>query len=234
MKMIRIVALVALGAAVVALAGVGLPERAGGASEPTAGIEVTGTGSVESVPDEASFSFGVQVRGSTAREVLSASSREMRRVLAALRASGVAGRDVQTTSVSMSPSYSQTDTIVGYWASNSVGVTLRDIRKVGAVLDALSAAGATEIDGPTWARSDRKALEARALREAVADARAKAEVLAAAGGVRLGRVTAITESRRPPETDYMRSALLAKDAPVPLRAGTEEVEATVKVTFAVD
>ena len=232
--MIRIVALVALGAAAVALAGVGLPERAGGASEPAAGIRVTGTGTVESVPDEASFSFGVQARGSTAREALSASSRALRRVLAALRVAGVAGRDVQTTSVSVSPSYSRTDTVVGYWASNSVGVTLHDLRKVGAVLDAMSAAGATDIEGPTWARSDRAGLEARALREAVADARAKAEVLAAASGVQLGRVTAITESRPQPETEYMRSALLAKDASVPLRAGTEEIEATVTVTFAVD
>ena len=234
MKAFRILGLVAVGAAVVTLAGVGRPESAGGAQAPSGGIKVTGSGSVDSVPDEAAFTIGVQTKGSTAREALSAGSQQMRKVLAALRSAGVAGRDAKTQNVSVSPSYSQGGQIDGYWAGNSVGVTIRDLAKAGAILDAASEAGADEIDGPSWTRSDRDALEARALRDAVADARTKARVLADAGGVQLGRLTAITEHDSEPEPYYMRTSLLAKDSPAPLRPGKEKIEATITVTFAVD
>src|SRR5437868_2204038 len=100
MKPIRIVLLVALGAAVVALAGVGRPETAGGAAKPASGITVTGTGSVKAVPDQAEFTLGVQTNGSTAREALAANSERMRRVLAAIRRAGVAEGDVKTQDVS--------------------------------------------------------------------------------------------------------------------------------------
>ena len=119
MKPIRIAALVVVGAAVVAFAGVGRPDLAGGASEPSGGITVTGTGTVQSVPDQAQFSLGVQTDGPTAREALAANSERMRRVLAALFAAGVAKGDVQTQDVSVSKSYPGN----GYSADNSVSVT---------------------------------------------------------------------------------------------------------------
>jgi hypothetical protein len=118
MKPIRIAALVVIGAAVVALAGVGRPDLAGGASEPSGGITVTGTGTVQSVPDQAQFSLGVQTNGPTARGALAANSERMRRVLAALFAAGVAKGDVQTQDVSVSKSYPDN----GYSAGNSYSV----------------------------------------------------------------------------------------------------------------
>src|SRR5215211_4804601 len=105
MKAIRILALVVLGAAVVALAGVGRPETAGGAEKPAGGITVNGTGTVKTVPDEATFSLGVESKGATAREALAANSERMRRIIAAVRSAGVAKADVQTQDVSISPSY---------------------------------------------------------------------------------------------------------------------------------
>ena len=90
MKPIRIAALVVAGAAVVAFAGVGRPDSAGGAAKPSGGITVNGTGTITSVPDEATFTVGVQTQGSTAREALAANSEQMRRVIAAVRSAGVA------------------------------------------------------------------------------------------------------------------------------------------------
>src|ERR1700693_2665434 len=115
MKPIRIAILVAVAATVVALAGIGRPDFAGGASQPTAGITVTGTGSVKVVPNEAEFSLGVQTNGGTAREALAKNSGRMARVLAAIQAAGIAKEDVKTQEVSVSPSYGNAGNVVhGY------------------------------------------------------------------------------------------------------------------------
>ncbi len=229
MKPIRIAALVAVGAAVVAFAGVGRPDLAGGASEPSGGITVSGTGSVKSVPDEAQFSLGVDSTGPTARDALAANSEHMRRVLAALYAAGVAKGDVQTQDVSVSRSYPND----GYSADNSVSVTIHDIARAGSLLDAATNAGANNVYGPTPTRSDQDELQAKALRDAVGDARARARVLAEAAGVQLGSVTAITENSAEPMPYYADAT--AKRAPsAPIEPGRQETQATVRVTFAIE
>src|SRR4029453_14775122 len=155
-------------------AGIGRPDLAGGASEPSGGVTVSGTGTVESVPDEAQFSLGVESTGGTAREALAANSERMRRVLAALYAAGIAKGDVQTQDVSVSRSYPEN----GYSADNSVSVTIHDLTRAGSILDAATNAGANDVYGPTLTRSDQDELQAKALRAAVDDARAKARILA--------------------------------------------------------
>lgn len=228
MKPIRIVALVAAGTAIVAFAGVGRPDLAGGASEPSGGITVTGTGTVQSVPDQAQFSLGVDSTGPTAREALAANSERMRRVLAALFAAGVAKGEVQTQDVSISRSYQDES----YSAENSVSVTIRDLAKAGSILDSATNAGANDVYGPTLTTSDQEALQAKALRAAVDNARAKARVLAEAAGVRLGSVTAIVESGAEPMPLY--AADMAKRAPsAPIEPGRQPTQATVQVTFAI-
>jgi hypothetical protein len=228
MKPIRIAALVVVGAAVVALAGVGRPDFAGGASEPSGGITVNGTGSVSAVPDQAQFSLGVETTGPTAREALAANSERMRRVLAALFAAGVAKGDVQTQDVSVSKSYPDN----GYSADNSVSVTIHNLAKAGAILDAASNAGANNIYGPTLTRSDQDELQAKALREAVDDARAKARALAGAAGVQLGSVTAITENGAEP-MPYYADALAKRVPSAPIEPGRQDIQATVRMTFAI-
>jgi uncharacterized protein len=233
MKPIRIAVLVAIGAAVVALAGVGRPDLAGGASEASGGITVNGTGTVQTVPDQAQFSLGVETKGPTAREALAANSERMRRVLAALDAAGIAKGDVQTQDVSVSRSYPND----GYSADNSVLVTIRDLARAGSILDAASNAGADNVYGPTLSRSNQdelNELQAKALREAVDNARAKARALAEAAGVHLGSVTAIMESGAEPMPYY--DVALAKRTPTaeaPIEPGKQEIQATVRVTFAI-
>jgi uncharacterized protein YggE len=228
MKPIRIAALVVVGAAVVAFAGVGRPDLAGGASDSSGGITVTGTGSVQAVPDQAQFSLGVQSHGPTAHEALAANSERMRRVLAALLAAGVAKADVQTQDVSVSRSYPDD----GYTADNTVSVTIRELAKAGSILGAGTKAGANDVYGPTLTRSDQDELQAKALTAAVDNARAKARVLAEAAGVRLGTVTAIAENGNEPMPIY--EAALAKRAPsVPIEPGVQQTQAVVRVTFAI-
>jgi hypothetical protein len=234
MRPLRIAVLVALAAAVVAFAGVGRPESAGGAGKPAGGITVTGTGTTTSVPDEASFSIGVQTQGSTAREALAANSEQMRRVIDAVKSAGVAESDIKTQDVSVSASYADEGRIDGYSARNSALVTIHDLSKAGEILDAASNAGANEVYGPMLSRSDEDALLATALREAVSNARKKAEALADAAGVRLGQVTAITEGfSGGPEPYYDMGMRAAKAEAAPIEPGTQDTQATVTVTFAI-
>jgi uncharacterized protein len=233
MNPIRILALVILGAAVVALAGVGRPESAGGAEKPAGGITVNGTGTVKTVPDEATFSLGVESKGATAREALAVNSERMRRVIAAVRAAGVAKDDVQTQDVSISPSYDNGGQVSGYSASNSISVKI-DLAKAGTVLDAATNAGANNVYGPMLDRSDREQLQEKALRAAVADARSKAEVLADAADVQLGDVTAINEGfAGGPQPYYAATTLRAMSEAAPIEPGKQDISATVTVTFAI-
>jgi uncharacterized protein YggE len=233
MKPLRIVALVAVAGAVVAFAGVGRPESAGGAEKQSGGITVTGVGTITSVPDEASFTIGVQTQGSTAREALAANSEQMRRVIAAVKAAGVAKSDIKTQDVSVSANYANEGRIDGYSARNSVLVTIRNLSKAGPILDAASNAGANEVYGPMLSRSDEDDLQTKALRGAVENARKKAEALADAAGVQLGRVTALTEGSSGGPQPYYEGAMRLAKTDAPIEPGTQDSQATVTVTFAI-
>jgi uncharacterized protein len=230
MKTITIALAALLVLAVAALAGVGRPEAAGSASaEPRSGITVTGVGHAEAVPDEAEFSVGITTKGDTARAALTANSGRMQELIAALKAAGIASKDLKTQDVSVGPSYEDRG---GYVARNSVSVRIRELNRAGAVLDAASRAGATEVYGPSLTRSDREALEAQALADALANARSRAKALADAAGKPLGEVTAIVENGRPEPGPVYALAARAADAKAPIEPGTEEITATVTVTFA--
>ena len=232
MKLIRIAAIALLALAAAAVAGIGRPEAAGGAEADTRrGITVTGTGRAESVPNEARFSLGVSTDGETAREALAANSVAMRRVLAALGDAGISDTDVKTESVSVGPDY---DDEGGFNARNSVSVRIRDLSRAPAVIDAASEAGANEVQGPMLTTKDRDEFEAKALKDAVANARKRAEALADAAGLRVGEVMAIVEGFSGGPEPVMAMRATADTASAPIRPGTEEIQATVTVTFAID
>ncbi len=219
--------------AAAAFAGVGLPDPAQSAEAETQnGITVSGSGSVQTVPDRAEFSFGVQSRGRTAREALAANAIEMRRVIDALKNAGIAAADIQTTQVSLSPVTSgDGETITGYMAVNTVSAGIRDFDASGRVIDAAVAAGANQVYGPALTRSDRNELYRQALRAAYADARAKAQALAAAAGQTVGRAVDIQEGGGSGPIPVMDRAAGA-EAQTPVEPGTQAIEAIVTVTFA--
>lgn len=231
MRVVRIGVAAAALLAAAAFAGIGSPEPAlSQAEEVQNGITVTGTGSVRTVPDRAEFAFGVQTTGRTATQALAANAAEMRRVIAALREAGVAAAEIQTQQVSLSPRQSDDGEIIGYTASNTVSARIRDLDRAGAVIDAAVSAGANQVSGPALSRSDAVELYRDALRAAYANARAKAQTLAGAAGVSLGRALVVVEAGGGPAplpTD--RTA----ETGTPIEPGTQEVSATVTVTFAI-
>jgi uncharacterized protein YggE len=195
-------------------------------------IVVTGSGSVTSVPDRAQLSFGVSSTAKTASAALRANAAEMTRVIASVKSQGIAAADVRTELVSLSPVYSQGgDAIVGYTASNSVGVTVRNLDKIGALIDAAVDAGANQVNGPNLVRSDANALYRQALRAAISNARGKAQTIAKASGLALRRITDVTESGGP--APVPEAAKVSAAPSTPIEPGTQLVEATVTVTFSV-
>jgi uncharacterized protein len=143
----------------------------------------------------------------------------------------VAQADIQTSEVSLSPRTNDNgDQIVGYTASNTVTVTVKRLGDAGDIVDAAVGAGANQVYGPNLLASDQDAAYRTALKGAVADARTKAEALAAASSSTLGKITAIVEGGG---ATPMPMAAGAKDSSVPIEAGTQKIEATVSVTFAI-
>ena len=230
MKRLALAAAVLL--ALAALAGVaGRPEGAGAAdpaaADPQRSITVTGNGAVRSSPDRAEVSFGIETQASSAEAALARNSATMRRVLAALDATGVG--ELQTQNVSVWPRWGDQNRIDGYVASNSVSGVIA-VGRAGAAIDAAVAAGANQISGPALTSDDSRRLYAQALEAAVKDARERAETLAAAAGGSLGRVLTIAESSAPPQPLLEKTAAAADDTPIV--AGQQETSATVTVTFA--
>lgn len=221
--------------AVLAVAVVGLlagAARAGSDSPSPGGgsIVVTGQGSVPAVPDRAHVSFGVTTQAKTAAAALHANAAELAKVIAALKERGIAAGDVQTEAVLLSQRSSASGEVVGYAAENAVDVTVRDLSTLGPLIDAAVGAGANQVSGPDLVRSDAAALYREALRAAVADARAKGQAIASSAGVTLGPVTDVTEgSGSQPEPQTARTAR----SPTPIEPGTQLVQATVTVAFAV-
>ncbi len=202
-------------------------------------IHVSGEGRASAAPDVARVTIGVQARdaASVAKASAEATAR-MKRVLAALEKGGVAAKDVRTVryDVEVQRSYdkSNTGTVTGYLVSNGVAVTVRDLPRLGALLDQVVAAGSNSVDGLVLEKEDPSAERARALEAAVADARAKAAALAKASGATLGEVLQVSEGAPGPIPVQMQGMLRARAAEaVPIATGQLEVVATVDVTIAI-
>lgn len=168
----------AVGLATLALASPALAQVGGPAVLADGTIlDVSAEGRTTRVPDVATIRAGVVAQGATAAAALSDNAARMARVLAAVKRAGIEPRDVQTASVSLSPQYRYADgkapEITGYQASNSVSIRFRDIAKSGAILDALVAEGANQIDGPTLAIDQPDAALDEARTDAVKRARAR-------------------------------------------------------------
>lgn len=229
MKRIALVALLLFAAA--ALSGVLRPGGAAAEDPPPSApdtVSVSGVGIVKAVPDRAEISAGVETRAASAESALAANATAMDKVIAALRASG--GKDVTTQTVSLSPTTDDNGKPTGFVASNSVSAET-SLAGAGALVDAAVAAGANTVWGPTLSRSDADELYRKALAAAVADAKARATVLAAAAGRSVGRVTAMVEQGAV-SIPFAGKAEAASDAAAtPIVAGPQDTTATVSVTF---
>jgi len=202
-------------------------------------ITVSGTGSVAASPDVADVRLGIRITRPTVQEARGSAADLMGAILAAVRAGGVDSADIRTTALSLEPHYEHDRTagkpsLAGYQATNIVTVTVRDLERLGPVVDGALEAGATSLDGLTLRIADPSPLEAAARRAAVADARSRAEVLASAAGVSIVGVVSMVDGVgvTPLPTPRLARAM-ADTAPTPIESGTTEVSLSVSVVYAI-
>jgi uncharacterized protein len=197
---------------------------------------VRGQGEVSARPDVAYTTVGVITEGKRAQDASQANAAGTQRVMEALRKQGIAEKDIQTSNYSVQPRYenrpNREPVIVGYQVSNQVRATVRDLTKVGPVIDAALEAGANNIYGVSFGLQDRARFTADALTEAVQEARRKADTLARAAGVRILGIAQIQEgttARLPIVQEQMEFA--ARAAATPISPGELTVNAAVTITF---
>lgn len=160
-------------------------------------LSVSAQAEATRVPDVATVSAGVVTQAADANAAMQANAKQMDGVMRAIRAAGIAERDIQTSGISLNPQYryaeNQPPVITGYQASNTVNIKVRDIAKLGKVLDALVASGANQVNGPSFEIDEPEAAYDEARREALAKARARANMYAETLGMRVRRIVSIDE-----------------------------------------
>ncbi|MGE0503163.1 MAG: SIMPL domain-containing protein [Rhizobiaceae bacterium] len=209
---------------------------------PAPRVMVTGEGEAAVRPDLAMISLTVMREAATAREALTANNDAMAAVIAAMKASGVAERDLQTAGIQINPRYSydnkpdgtQVATLVAYQVSNTISIRVRDLSRTGEIIDQAVSLGVNQGGSIVFSTEDPSAILTEARKRAVADAIEKARTLAEAAGVSLGKVVEISElaySRDP--QPYLAKAI-PEDAAVPVESGENSYRVQVNVTFELD
>lgn len=215
------------------------------AAPPPRLISISGHGSVKAVPDLATVSVSVVAQGRTARAALAQNAAAASAVVEKLAGSGIARADLTTSGYSLQAIYGDVKAgsnrrppLLGYTANTSVTAQVRRLDGLGQLLDEVVDAGATGIDSVAFSLSDPAARMDEARRAALADARHRADLYAAAAGTHVGRVQSITENgggyAPPPPVMYEMKAADQARAAVPVEAGTQEVGADVSVTYAIE
>lgn len=224
--------------------GLSAPGAAHENAEPK--ISVTGQGSDAIAPDMAVLSLTVTRQAKTARAALDANSNAMSKVIAAMEAQGIARRDLQTANFSIQPNYSrpprnsngtaQAPQIVGYTVRNGLTVRVRDMTKVGVILDKAVTLGVNEGGNIQFTNADASEAINRARVRAVENAKRKAETLAKAAGVKLGKVHDISEHSYEPAPMRMGRLEMAMDsaASVPVAGGENSYRVNVNISYQID
>lgn len=205
---------------------------------PVTTVTVTAEGRVDRAPDIADLSGGVVTTAPTAAAAMAENATRMTAVIAAVRRAGIADRDIQTTGLGLQPQYrydnNRPPVLTGYQASNAVALRIRKLADTGRLLDALVAVGANQINGPGFRVDAADAALDEARTQAVATARARADLYARAAGLKVRRVVSIGESGgeqpRPMVMAMMaRAPKLAESTPV--APGEVTLAVTVTMVF---
>ena len=208
-------------------------------------VNVQATATVEREPDRAVILLAVESTGETARAAADANATRMDAVIAAIRRAGIPEDKIRTVSYNLIPQYAYPNRdnpnveprITGYRAINMVQVTIDEVRRVGAVIDAALQAGSNRVAGLNFELKDPESARREALRLAVARARADAEAVATAAGQVLGPPLTINTSewqpvpKYTPEMAMARGGDMAQAPPTPVQPGTVSVSAMVMITY---
>jgi uncharacterized protein YggE len=198
-------------------------------------ITVSGTGTVKVEPNIAHISTGVVAEGATAKEAIARNTAAMSKLVDGLKKSGIAAGDIQTTTFNVGPRYTQPKdgkppAINGYQVTNQVRLTIRNVAKLGDLLDEAITLGANQVNHIAFDVENAEALKDEARKQAVVNARKRAELYAAAAGVSLGDVLRIAEDGA--EVNPVLQGRVAMRASVPVEPGMRTLEVDVQVTYA--
>ncbi|HEY2156837.1 MAG TPA: SIMPL domain-containing protein [Isosphaeraceae bacterium] len=209
-------------------------------------ISVQGTATVSVAPDMAAITVGAETQGPTAVEAMAANNKAMAALMDLLKRHGIAGRDVQTSDLSLSPAYDRPvpsraedepdkapPRIIGYKIRNTIRITVRDVARVGDLLDATVRAGVNKIEHLSFQIADPKATLRDLRRKALAEARAKAEDVATEAGMALGAPVSIEVDYSAPQYSFMARSIASEkyETTVPIAPGMEELTSAVGVVY---
>ena len=209
-------------------------------------LYLTGKATLEAPPDFAAVSIGVSNKAATTGAAIDQTSASAAKIVESARTFGIAPRDVQTSSLSLQPAYRTVrdgngnveQRPDGYTASNTVTIRVRDLGRLGEFLRTVVDGGANRIGGVEFGLADPSRLEREAIAAAVKDARAQADTIATAAGIRLGRIEQIrygaSQTASPMPRRTYRSVAPAAAPPVPVEAGSLDVSAEVEMVFAIE
>ena len=207
---------------------------------------MTGEGEAAIAPDMAWLSLSVLRDADTAGDAMAQARAATADVIAALKAAGIEGRDLQTSNLNIEPRYvypqnqdgsQQQPKLVGYRVTNSLMVRVRDLKKLGTILDTSVKLGINQGGDITFTNDKPEATVTEARKLAVADALAKAKTLTEAAGVKLGRVIQISENSQRPmpvPAGMMRASMMKEADSVPIASGENNYSVVVNVTFALE
>src|SRR5262245_3327741 len=199
-------------------------------------VSVSASGSATAEPDIARISAGVTTEADTAKDAIARNNAVMAKLIDGLKAAGIAARDIQTSAFHIEPRYSQPKdgrpgTISGYRVVNQVRLTVREVKRLGEVLDQAIALGANQINSIGFDIANAETLKDEARKQAMANAKHRAELYATAAGVQLGQVLRISESVMEAVGRPMAGRAMAASS-VPIEAGTRTLAVEVHVTYA--
>jgi uncharacterized protein len=215
--------------------------------QPETTLDVTAEASINSAPDCAQVSVGVQANAKTAAAAMASQAQSMNAMFDALAAAGIDRKDMQTSGLSLYPEYDYVQInedggitrneqrLRGYIASNQLTVKVRKLDSLGATLDSLVAAGSNTVNGVTFALDNPAEVQDEARRQAMANAFKRAELYASAAGMRVGRIVTISESgaysEPSPYAARLAQTVSSEAAPTPIAAGEVSYASNVAVRF---
>ena len=200
-------------------------------------LSVSAQAEASRTPDVATLSTGVVTQAADANSALRANATQMAKVVATIKAAGIAEKDIQTSGINVNPEYryaeNQPPKITGYQASNTVSIKVREVGKLGEVLDALVASGANQVNGPSFEIDEPEVVYDEARRAALEKAKVRAEMYAKSLGMKVRRIVSISEGAgfQPPRPMMMKAMAMDTAESSPVSPGETTLTANLDVVF---
>jgi len=198
-------------------------------------VSVSASADVSVKPDVVQVGAGVVTQAPTAAAAMAANAKQMELVFDKLKKSGIASKNIRTSGLNLNPTYSYDNgaapKLLGYQASNTVTVRLEDLSRIGSTIDGVVAAGVNQIDGIMFSVKDEDSKLDAARIEASKKATAKAQLLAGAMGMKLGRLTSVSEAGGYSPPMPVMAMQKAADAATTIAPGEMQLSATINATY---